>query len=149
MSDLGLTRRDAIAGVLLTLVMVPSRSLAADDPIAAAIKDLVGDAAPQDGGISVRVPDLAENGAQVPVTITVDSPQTDASHVRAIHLVATKNPTPGIATFHLGPKTGRAQVTARIRLAESQTVIVLAQHNDGTVRRVTAEVRVTVGGCLT
>jgi sulfur-oxidizing protein SoxY len=85
----------------------------------------------------------------VPVTVVVDSPMTAERHVPAIHLVATRNPTPGIASFRLTPASGKAQVSMRIRLAEKQTLLVFAEHSDGTINRAAAEIKVSVGGCLT
>jgi sulfur-oxidizing protein SoxY len=135
---------------LLALALLPAGAAAAtDDALAAAIREAVGDAPVADGGIALRAPATAENGGQVPITVLVDSPMTAADHVTAIHVFATANPTPGVASFRLTPLLARAEVQTRIRLAEAQRVIVLAQMNDGRVRRATAEVRVTTGGCLT
>ncbi|BDG74592.1 thiosulfate oxidation carrier protein SoxY [Roseomonas fluvialis] len=134
---------------LLALALLPAAAATADDALQAAIRDAVGNAAITDGGITLRAPATAENGGQVPITILAESPMTAADHVTAIHVFATANPTPGIATFRLTPLLARAEVQTRIRLAEAQHVIVLAQMNDGRVRRATAEVRVTTGGCLT
>ena len=133
---------------LLTLLMLPAAAAAQPDALEAAIREQVGDGRMEEGGIVLRAPAVAENGGQVPVTVLVDSPQTAAEHVTAIHLFATRNPTPGIATFRLSPLLARAEVQTRIRLAEEQRIIVLAQFNDGRVRRATAELRVTTGGCL-
>lgn len=137
------------AGVGLVAISLVAPAKASSSDIVQAIRELIGDVVPVAGGITLQAPETAENGAVVPLTIFVDSPMTEAQHVRAIHIVATKNPTPGVATYWLGPLSGRAQVTGRIRLAEKQTVIVLAQFSDGAVRRVTAEISVSVGGCLT
>ncbi len=135
---------------LLALALLPAGAAAAtDDALAAAIRDAVGDAAITDGGVALRAPATAENGGQVPITVLVDSPMTAGDHVTAIHVFATANPTPGVASFRLTPLLARAEVQTRIRLAEAQRVIVLAQTNDGRVRRAVAEVRVTTGGCLT
>lgn len=136
---------------LLALALLPAGAAAAttEATLAAAIREAVGDAAITDGGITLRTPATAENGGQVPVTVLVDSPMTAADHVTAIHVFATANPTPGVASFRLTPLLARAEVQTRIRLAEAQRVIVLAKMNDGRVRRATAEVRVTTGGCLT
>lgn len=135
---------------LLALALLPAAA-AADTGTAlpAAIRDAVGDAPITDGGIVLRVPAMAENGGQVPVTIVAESPMTAADHITAIHVFATANPTPGVARFRLTPLLARAEVQTRIRLAEAQRIIVLAQSNDGRVRRATAEIRVTTGGCLT
>jgi sulfur-oxidizing protein SoxY len=143
----GLTRRAAL-GAALAFVMLPAAEAAADAELDAAIREQVGDAAAEEGGIALRVPTVAENGGQVPVTVVVDSPQTVADHVTAIHIFATRNPTPGVASFRLTPLLARAEVQTRIRLAEAQRIVVLAQMSDGRVRRAAAEIRVTTGGCL-
>lgn len=147
MSETGLSRRGVLAAI--ALAAVPWPALAAEDALAAAIREAVGGATPEDGGITLRVPATAENGGQVPVTVLVDSPQTAADHVAAIHVFATRNPTPGIASFRLTPLLARAEVQTRIRLAEDQRIVVLAQMGDGRVRRAAAEIRVATGGCLT
>lgn len=132
----------------LALCLLPAAALAADDALQAAIRDLVGDSPVTEGGITLRAPTVAENGGQVPVTVLVESPMTAADHVTAIHILATRNPTPGVATFRLTPLLARAEVQTRIRLAEAQQVVVLAQTSDGRVLRTAAEIRVTTGGCL-
>jgi sulfur-oxidizing protein SoxY len=140
-------RRAMLAGPMLALV--PWRARAADQAaLDAAIREAVGDAVPVDGGIELRVPATAENGAQVPLAVLVDSPMTEADHVVAIHVFATRNPTPGIATFHLFPGLARAEVHTRIRVAEDQAIVVLARHSGGTLRRASASLKVTRGGCL-
>lgn len=133
---------------ILALVALPAAPIADEEALQGAIRDAIGDAAIEDGGIELRAPAVAENGGQVPITIRADSPMTAADHVTAIHVLATQNPTPGVVSFRLTPLLARAEVQTRIRLAEDQRLIVLAQHNDGRVRRATAELRVTTGGCL-
>lgn len=139
-----LTRRAALA-----LVALPFAAAAAEeDALRAAIREQVGDAPASEGGIALRVPAVAENGGQVPVTVLVEGPQTPALHCTAIHLFATRNPTPGVASFRLTPLVARAEVQTRIRLAEDQRILAVAQMSDGTLRRAAAEIRVTTGGCL-
>ncbi len=133
---------------LFTLLMLPAVAAAQPDALEAAIREQVGDGRMEEGGIVLRAPAVAENGGQVPVTVLVDSPQTAAEHVTAIHLFATRNPTPGIASFRLSPLLARAEVQTRIRLAEEQRIVAVAQLSDGRLRRAVAEVRVTTGGCL-
>jgi sulfur-oxidizing protein SoxY len=133
----------------LALVLLPFPALAQEDAVNAAIRAAVGDATPREGGITLRVPPIAENGGQVPLTVLVESPQSAAEHVTAIHLFATRNPTPGIASFKLTPALARAEIQTRIRMAENQTLIAVAQMNDGRVLRASAEIRVSAGGCLT
>jgi len=141
-----LTRRGAL-GAALALIALPAGA-ATEGELDTAIREQVGDARIVDGGITLRAPVVAENGGQVPVTVLVDSPQTAAEHVSAIHIFATRNPTPGVASFRLTPLLARAEVQTRIRLSEEQRIIALAQMSDGSVRRAVAEVRVTMGGCL-
>jgi sulfur-oxidizing protein SoxY len=137
----------------VTLVALPwaaaSARADADAALREAIREAVGERQPVDGGLALRAPTLAENGGQVPISVLVDTPQTQADHAVAIHVFATRNPTPGVASFRLTPQLGRAEIQTRIRLAQEQTVIVLAQMNDGRVLRAAADVRVTMGGCLT
>lgn len=146
-----LGRRAALAVGVAPLALPPREAAAvaaADDALAAAIREAVGDARVEDGGVELRAPALAENGGQVPITVVAESPMTAADHVAAIHVFATRNPTPGVASFRLTPRLARAEVATRIRLAEAQRVVALAVHSDGRVRRAAAEVRVTTGGCL-
>jgi sulfur-oxidizing protein SoxY len=141
-------KRRAVLGSLL-LVPVAWPALAApESEVQAAIRAAAGDGEPREGGITISLPARAENGAQVPITVLVDSPQTAAEHVSSIHIIATRNPTPGVASFRLSPALARAELQTRIRVAEDQTVIVLARMSDGTVRRAAAEARVVVGGCV-
>ncbi|MFZ4410346.1 MAG: thiosulfate oxidation carrier protein SoxY [Paracraurococcus sp.] len=133
--------------LLLTLAMLPAGAAAAP-ALEAAQRALVGDAAIEAGGMVLRLPALAEHGGQVPVTVTVESPMTAADHVTHIHLLATRNPTPGLVSFTLSPALSRAEVQTRIRLAEDQQVVALAVLADGRVRRAVAETRVVTGGCI-
>ena len=108
---------------------------------------LTGDAIPVEDKIKVDLPELAENGNFVPITITVDSPMTEADHVRAIHILATANPVAQIATFHLSPMNGIARVQSRIRLAKTEDVVTLAELSSGAMLIATTLVKVTIGGC--
>lgn len=136
-------------GGLLALLPVPFALADPSDEVAAALDAILAGRQAEDGGIEVEVPRVAENGAQVPLTVRVESPMTTQDHVTAIHLVATANPSPGIATFHLTPHLGRAEVATRIRLAEAQEVRILADLSDGRVLATAVRVGVTVGGCAT
>ena len=146
MTEAQLTRRAAFCAAL-ALVALPAGATT-EAELEAAIREEVGAARIEDGGVTLRAPAVAENGGQVPITVLVDSPQTTAQHVTAIHVFATRNPTPGVASFRLTPLLARAEIQTRIRLAEEQRIVVLAQLSDGSVRRAVAEVRVTTGGCL-
>ena len=101
------------------------------------------------GGITLDLPAVAENGAQVPLTVHVESPMSEDDHITAIHIIATRNPAPEIGSFHLTPTLTRAEVMTRIRVAEEQDIIVLAEASDGRVLEHVASIIVSIGGCVT
>ena len=104
-------------------------------------------AEPREGRVTLKAPEIAENGNTVPVTISVDSPMTDKDYVKAVHLVAEENPNPGLASFNFTPAMGKAEVEVRVRMARSQKLIAVAEMSDGTTWRAVREVKVTIGGC--
>jgi sulfur-oxidizing protein SoxY len=112
-----------------------------------AIYKLIGNAPLRSGRVTVDLPALVENGNTVPLTVRVDSPMTPADHVRAIHVFVEKNPLPMVASFRLGPRSGRAEVSTRIRLADSQTVQVVCEMSDGSFWSGAAESVVTAVAC--
>ena len=111
------------------------------------LKSLIGDATPIEGKISLELPEIAENGNTVPYTVRVESPMTDSQYVKAMHLLAPGNPLPQISSFFFTPQSGKAAVSSRMRLAQTQEVLVLAEMSDGTFYTAKRAVRVTVGGC--
>ncbi|MDE0694384.1 MAG: thiosulfate oxidation carrier protein SoxY [Boseongicola sp.] len=136
-----MTRRDMMAlatGSIAAygLNAVPARASATDEAIAA----FTGGLDPADGGLVLDVPEIAENGNAVPVSVSADG-------AVAILVVSTENPLPGVATFRFGPLAASSSGSTRIRLARSQDVIAVAKMEDGTFRRTSASVKVTVGGC--
>jgi sulfur-oxidizing protein SoxY len=108
---------------------------------------IVAGATPVEGRIAVDLPELAENGNFVPITIAVDSPMTDADYIKAIHLLSTANPFAHVATFHLSPLNALARVQTRMRLAKTQDVVTLAELSTGEMLIATTLVKVTIGGC--
>lgn len=112
------------------------------------IGSVAGAKAPRSGRIGIDLPQLAENGNSVPLEISVDSPMTEADHVRSVHVFAERNPRPVVAVFHFGASAGRAQVSTRIRLAGSQRVVVLAAMADGSCWIAEQDVVVTSAACL-
>jgi sulfur-oxidizing protein SoxY len=108
---------------------------------------LAGHAAPIEGKMSVDLPETAENGNFVPITIKVDSPMTEADHVTAIHLLSTANPLAHVATFRLSPINAVARVQTRMRLAKTQDVVTLAELSSGEMLIATTLVNVIIGGC--
>lgn len=102
---------------------------------------------PREGRVTVKAPEIAENGNAVPVTVSVDSPMTAADHVKAVHIVADGNPNPGVASFFFSPAAGKCEVQLRVRLASTQKVVVVAELSDGSLWSAAREVKVTIGGC--
>jgi sulfur-oxidizing protein SoxY len=112
-----------------------------------ALKAILAGATPVEGKIVLELPDIAENGNFVPVTVTVDHPMLDADYVRTIHVLSTGNPVARVATFHLSPVNAVPRVQSRMRLAKTQDVIALAELSNGTWAISTVLVKVTIGGC--
>jgi sulfur-oxidizing protein SoxY len=140
------------AFVFLVAVMAPLRSLAQGfrSPADSAkwIAETAGGATPEKTGIDMEMPQIAENGNAVPLHVRVASPMTPDDHVKAIHVFAERNPRPRVATFHLGPDAGRADVSTRVRLGGTQNVTVLAELSGGRWRVAAQNVLVTTGACL-
>lgn len=132
---------------LLALPAWAQQLMPAQD-LAPLIRAVAGAVPPRPGRIRLTLPQLAENGGSVPLELAVDSPMTEADHVRSLHVFAERNPRPLVASFHLGPQAGRARVTTRIRLAGTQRVVAVAVLSDGSAWSDEAEVVVTSAACL-
>jgi sulfur-oxidizing protein SoxY len=111
------------------------------------INKFTGGKKPQDGRVKLDMPEIAENGNTVPMTVSVESPMTPQSYVSDVLVVADGNPRGGDATFHFSPASGVAEANTRIRLAETQNVIAIAKMNDGSFFMTSKQVKVTIGGC--
>jgi sulfur-oxidizing protein SoxY len=112
-----------------------------------AIRALVGAARVQRGKVKLELPPIVENGNTVPLTVTVDSPMSEADHVTGIHIFNEKNPQPYVAAFDLGPRAGKAEVSTRIRLADTQQVVAITRLSDGSFWSDSADVIVTLAAC--
>src|SRR5881275_3038536 len=75
------------------------------------IRSIIGDASLQPGRVNLDVPPLVENGNTVPLTVSVDSPMTEADHVKAIHIFNEKNPQPNVLSIRFGPRAGKAAIS--------------------------------------
>ena len=115
--------------------------------LAIAIQDVTGGATVKTGKVKLDVPPLVENGNTVPLTVSVDHPMAPEDRVSSIHIFNEKNPQPNIANFHLGPHAGRAQVSTRIRLADSQKLVAVAKLSDGSFWSASVDVVVTLAAC--
>ena len=128
------------------VAVTPARATPAE--MQEAIRRVVGFATINPGKVKLDLPPLIENGNAVPLTVDVPSPMTDADHVRAIHVFTQKNPQPNVASFHLGPRAGRARVATRVRLADTQTVVAVCELSDGSFWSDGADIVVTLAACL-
>jgi sulfur-oxidizing protein SoxY len=124
-------------------------NLAPEEPIAETVKRLSGGRSIKDGAslITIDMPLIAEDGAAVPIAVEVKSPMTPENHVKAIYILAEKNPRPLNVKVGLTPAAGQAYVATNLRLADSGPVRVVAETSDGSLWVATREVRVTVAGC--
>lgn len=148
-----LDRRSFLLGAIAVAAIAPLLGGAAQDAAPEtweeALKRIVGDVQPATNGkvVTFELPATAENGNMVPFSIAVDSPMTVKDHVRAIHVIATANPQPDVASFRFTALSGRAAVSSRMRLAASQDVIGLAELSDGRFVMTRRPVKVVIGGC--
>ena len=134
------------AGILSAL---PLRAIhATPQAMQEAIRKIAGEAALQHGKVVLDVPPLVENGNAVPLAVSVESPMTEADHVKAIHIVNEKNPQPQVISVTLGPRAGRASLSTRIKLADSQQVVAVAEMSDGSFWSESADIIVTIAACV-
>jgi sulfur-oxidizing protein SoxY len=113
------------------------------------LAELTGGVETKEAGVTITLPEVTEQGRYIPMRISVDSPMTEDDYVKAIHVVAERNPTPAIASFHLTPDSGKAAVSTRIRLLKTQVVIAAAEMSDGRVLIGKGRSKITggAGGC--
>jgi len=131
-----------------TIPIVTLRPLEATPAmLTAAIRNVVGEAPVRTGKVKLDIPPLVENGNTVPLTVSVTSRMTADDYVKSIHVFNEKNPQPNIGNFYLSPSSGRAQVSTRIRLADTQKVVAIARLSDDTFWQVTTEIVVTLAAC--
>ena len=142
-----LPRRALVAAGLAAAMAPLPRGSGATPAEARDLLQRLAPGAAREGRVDLRIEAIADNGAQVPLVVSVDSPMTEADHVRALHVVADGNPAPGVASFAFTPRAGRCEVSMRLRLARSQRVVALAEMSDGSLWTASREVTVTVGGC--
>ena len=142
---LGLTGSAAVVITVPIVTLRPARATPA--MLAAAIRNVVGEAVVRPGKVKLEVPPLVENGNTVPMTVSFASPMTSDDYVKSIHVFNEKNPQPHIGNFYLGARCGRAQISTRIRLADSQKIVAIAHLADGSFWSATADVVVTLAAC--
>lgn len=151
--EAGFGRREVLkaAGVgALAIVgsgLIPKTAKATPASVAKFMDKVSGTSTPKSGKIKIKLPDIAENGNTVPLTVSVDSPMTPDNYVKSIHIGAEGNPYPQVVSLNLTPSSGKAMVSTRIRLAKTQNVVARAVMSDGSVYQSKKKVKVTIGGC--
>jgi sulfur-oxidizing protein SoxY len=143
------TRREflGLAGGIAFGIVTLRPSDATPAMLATAIHNVTGESVVRIGRVKLDIPPLVENGNTVPMTVSVASPMTPDDHVKSIHVFNEKNPQPNIGNFYLGPRAGRGQISTRIRLADSQKIVAIAQLSDGSFWQTSVDVIVTLAAC--
>ena len=143
------------AATAVVAVTSPSALLAKDAPKGGNIITYDAAVAAITGGVTVTdsdkikltAPEIAENGAVVPVKVNVESPMTDADHVKAIHVLTTKNGNARCADVMLTPLNAKGYFATRVKLGGTQDVVAIVEMSDGSFLRAAKPVKVTIGGC--
>ncbi len=142
---LGLAGSTAVLGAIPIVTVRPAEATPA--MLATAIRNVVGEAPVRTGKVKLDVPPLVENGNTVPMTVSVSNPMTSDDYVKSIHVFNEKNPQPNVGNFYLGPHAGRAQISTRIRLADSQKIVAIARLSDDSFWSTSVDVVVTLAAC--
>ncbi len=135
------------AGTTLVVLGWSGRAQAGAKEAADQIAKFTGGKTAEKGKISIELPEIAENGNTVPLSVSVDAPMTADNYVSDVMVVAEGNPNPGVATFHFSPMSGKAESSTRIRLAATQNIVVVAKTSKGEYFTGQKLVKVTIGGC--
>lgn len=146
----GMARRDFIGKAAfgaVAITVMPAVGFAKPDDVISEIKKIYGDKAPAAGKIKLDLPTIAENGLVVPLGFEVESPMTETDYVKAVHFFADGNPNPQLASFYFTPMSPKAAAQIRIRLAQTQNIVAVAEMSDGKLYTARKEVKVTIGGC--
>jgi sulfur-oxidizing protein SoxY len=145
------SRRDALAigiGAAAAAILGTISSASADEAATEElIKKFTGGKTPAQGRVRLDMPEIAENGNTVPMSVSVESPMTEQSHVTNVMVLADGNPRPCVVTYHFSPASGAAEANTRIRLLKTQNIIAVAKMNDGSCFMASKQVKVTIGGC--
>ena len=145
-----LSKRILLIGVfceILSRSLYPHLGHATEAEVDALVSAKLNGVLAKTGKITLDIPEIAENGASVQFTVTVESPMTRQDHVKEIHVFTEGNATPHVASYYLTPSSGKARLTSRFRLARKQHIRVLATMSDGSAYVARREVTVAVGGC--
>jgi sulfur-oxidizing protein SoxY len=136
------------AGALGAVALLVRPASATPEKMQAAIKSVIGEAPVKKGRVTLDIPPLVENGNTVAMSVSVESPMTAADHVKVIHVFNEKNPQPNVIDAYFGPRAARAAFSTRIRLADTQTLVAIAEMSDGSFWSDQVDVIVTLAACL-
>ena len=131
----------------LSTWMAPSLTMAKKPEAMEAIAKIAGSNTIRDGRVKLVIPPLVESGNLVVLKLSIESPMTANDYVKAVHVIAEENPSPNIFTAYFTPRSGRAELTTRVRLADSQRVWAIAQMSDGSFWQGYADTLVTLSAC--
>lgn len=137
-----------LAGMAAALLVRAPAARAQSEGFSEQLRKLTGGARVQSGRVSIDTPRLADSGYSVPIRVRVEGAMTAADHVTSVTLLSERNPRPVIAKFHFGPRSGRVDVSTRVRLNGTQRVLAIAQLSDGSFWSAAAQVEVTESACL-
>ncbi|WP_458700619.1 thiosulfate oxidation carrier protein SoxY [Sulfurospirillum sp. 1307] len=113
-----------------------------DKTVDGAIKNLYGKTdSVNDGKANLKVPDIAENGAAVPVTVS-----SDLDNVKTMAIVVAGNPHPLVAAWEVQEGT-IPKFSTRIKMRKTGDVMLIVEDANGVLHKTTKQVKVTVGGC--
>ena len=113
-----------------------------------AVKTITADkGAKESDKIKLTVPEIAENGAVVPVKVEIDHPMEEKNYVKAIHVLNKGNGNARCADIMLTPANAKGYFATRVKLSKTQEVVALVELSDGTFIQTAKSVKVTIGGC--
>ena len=145
-----LTRRLYLSalGILgFSNVLVPFSAVAKKPEAMELIAKIVGSSTAKDGRVKLIIPPLVESGNLVVLQVSIESPMTANDYVKAVHVISEENPMTNMFTAYFTPRSGRAELTTRVRLADSQRVWAIAQMSDGSFWKGHADTLVTLSAC--
>lgn len=138
---------------LLNPVLFRHDLSAAEEAVEMPYKDLLdeylGGKKAEDGSaiIKLNVPDAPENGAVVPVEVTIDHPMTSDNYISNITVLTTKNKANKAVSFDMTPANGIAYLYVNVKMGQTQDLVVLAKTNKGKIFQASKSVKVALGGC--
>lgn len=147
-TDLNRRRFLTVSSGAVMIAALPLAAYADHEDLVRARGELFGDRRIQDGRVTVTLPPIAENGHSVPLSVSVDSPMTPDDYVKRVAIFSPRNPLPNVAQFHFTPRSGKAEVSTRIRMSGTQIIQAVAEMSDGSLWGGGKETVVTLAACV-